>query len=89
MRIVGYRLLKRFGPVVTMLVAFAVGMAVPAEAAKKSKRSFFNSVEVRSANLKPFKKWRAALKRDAVEQKGKKKGKACASNRLKTRNYGD
>lgn len=31
--------------------------------------SFFNTVEVRSKNLKPFKKWRAALSRYAKESK--------------------
>jgi len=64
--------MKRIGLLEIMAVmAFAVSMAVPAEAAKKSKRSFFNSVEVRSSNLKPFKKWRAALKRYSREKKGK------------------
>lgn len=85
-------LFKRFG-LLAMLpaVALALAFAAPAEAAKKAKPSFFNSVEVRSSNLKPFKKWRSALKRYSLEKKGKKKKKktSCSSKRLNICNYGD
>ncbi len=79
----------RFGSAAAMLsLAFVLDTPTPAEAAKKAKPSFFNSVEVRSSNLKPFKKWRAALKRYSLEKKSKKK-KACPSKRLNICNYGD
>ncbi|MDA1091219.1 MAG: transglutaminase-like cysteine peptidase [Proteobacteria bacterium] len=64
-------------------------MALPAEAAEKPKQSFFNSVEVRSSDLKPFKKWRAALIRYSLEQKENKKGRACSSERLDICDYND
>ena len=57
-------------------------------AATKAKRSFFHSVEVRSKNLKPFKKWRAALGRYSKELKSRKKT-SCHSKRLNICNYGD
>ena len=42
----------------------------PAAAAKgKAQPSFFNSKETRSKNLKPFKKWTAAIKRFSKEDK--------------------
>ena len=67
---------KRFGLVagLALTAAFVVMLAVPAEAAKKkASKSFFNSVEVRSSNLKPFKKWRGALKRYSKQKKKNKK----------------
>jgi predicted transglutaminase-like cysteine proteinase len=80
----------RFGSAAAMLsLAFVLAAPTPAEAAKKAKPSFFNSVEVRSSNLKPFKKWRAALKRYSLEKKSKKKKKACTSKRLNICNYGE
>ncbi|MCH8238044.1 MAG: transglutaminase-like cysteine peptidase, partial [Proteobacteria bacterium] len=48
---------------------------------KKAYPSFFNSVEVRSSNLKPFKKWRAVLKRYS-RQKNSKKRVSCDPKRL-------
>ncbi len=79
----------RFGSAAAILsLAFVLAVTVPAEAAKKAKPSFFNSVEVRSSNLKPFKKWRSALKRYSLEKKSKKKV-SCTSRRLNICNYGD
>ncbi len=49
----------RFGQAAILATGLAVVAAIPAEAAKKSYPSYFNSVEIRSSNLKPFKKWRA------------------------------
>ena len=46
-----------------MALAVLFFSSVPVEAAKRVHPSFFNSVEVRSSNLKPFKKWRAAVKK--------------------------
>jgi predicted transglutaminase-like cysteine proteinase len=56
--------------------------------AAKAKRSFFSSTEVRSKNLKPFKKWRSALQRYSKELKNRKR-KSCQSKRLNICNYGD
>lgn len=84
---------RRFGPgtllAAVLAAVLAVFTAIPAEAAKKSHPSYFNSVEVRSSNLKPFKKWRTALKRYTLEQKKKGKKKSCDSKRLNICSYGD
>ncbi|MBC8337421.1 MAG: transglutaminase-like cysteine peptidase [Rhodospirillales bacterium] len=79
----------RFVPVLVVLTA-AFGVLIPtiADAKGKAQRSFFNSVEVRSSNLKPFKKWRAALKRYSIEKGKKQKKKSCSSKRLDICNYG-
>lgn len=83
----------RFGPgalqVAALTAALAVVWAIPAEAAKKAHPSYFNSVEIRSSNLKPFKKWRAALKRYSLEQKKPGKKVSCDSKRLNICDYGD
>jgi hypothetical protein len=50
----------RFGQAAILAAALAVVAAIPAEAAKKAHPSYFSSVEIRSSNLKPFKKWRCA-----------------------------
>ena len=42
-----------------------------AEASEGPRPSFFNSVEIRSADLKPFRKWRSALERYSEEQASK------------------
>ena len=42
-----------------------------AEASEGPRPSFFNSVEIRSADLKPFRKWRSALERYSKEQASK------------------
>lgn len=78
---------RRFAGAV-VLSAFAFALAPVAPVAAKAKPSFFNSVEVRSHNLKPFKKWGSALKRYAVEKKSGKMPK-CTSKRLKICNYRD
>jgi len=45
----------------------------PATGASEGPRpSFFNSVEIRSANLQPFRKWRSALAKYSEEQVSKK-----------------
>lgn len=52
--------------------------------------SFFKTMEVRSSNLKPFKKWRAALRRHFQEvKKNGKKNIRCTSKRLNICDYGD
>ena len=73
---------------VVLAVSFAVLMPTPADAKRKAKSSFFNSVEVRSSRLKPFKKWRSALKRYSLEKSKKQKKKSCSSKRLNICNYG-
>ena len=64
----------------TFLAAFVLGLGLlstssfQARAAGDSpKPSFFNSVEVRSKNLSPFKKWLSALARYSKESKAPKK----------------
>lgn len=75
------------------VLALAAALLVPtigshdAEAAK-TYRSFFNSVETPSRNLKPFKKWLSALARYSKEVKGKKK-LTCNSKRLNICDFGD
>jgi len=63
----------------TLALAMVFLSPFPAKAAKKAVPSFFNSVEVRSSNLKPFKKWRSALKRYSLQSKTEKKEKRKAS----------
>ena len=90
MRMTSCRPFIRFVTAASVPAAFfAVVLAAPAEAAKKAHPSFFNSVEVRSSNLKPFKKWRGALKRYSLEKKRKSKKASCSSKRLNICNYGD
>ncbi len=79
----------RFGTVgcfVAALIVCTVG--VPTHAAQKYLPSFFNSVETRSKNLSPFKKWNSALARYTEEFKGTQKLK-CTSDRLNICDYGD
>lgn len=75
--------------VIGLVVGAFILSAIPMDAsAAKAKPSFFRSVEVRSKNLKPFKKWRAALVRYSKELKNRKK-QGCQSKRLNICNYGD
>lgn len=80
----------RFGIVITVVLTALVLPWVTSNTAHaaKSYRSFFASVETRSKNLKPFKKWRSALSRYSKEVKGKKKFK-CTSKRLNICDFGD
>jgi predicted transglutaminase-like cysteine proteinase len=55
------------------------------DAKKKASPSFFNSKEVKSSNLKPFKKWTGAIKRYAKEKK-KVKG-SCKSKKFNKCHY--
>jgi len=58
-------------------------------AAAKPVPSFFNTVEVRSQNLKPFKKWRAALSRYAKEAKSTAKLTCAPGSKLDICSYDD
>ncbi len=77
--------------IIAAVAAVAVA-AVPGDslAAKKSKRkakpSFFNSTEVRSKNMKPFKKWNGALKK-FLEQKAKEEKGGCEANKFTICHY--
>lgn len=51
--------------------------------------SFFNTVEVRSKNLKPFKKWRAALSRYAKESKANVQLECAPGSKLDICSYDD
>jgi len=78
----------RLVSIVAILLATLGGLlTVDATAAVKPQRSFFGSVEVRSSNLAPFKKWRAALARYSNELKHINRN-TCQSPRLKICNYG-
>ena len=58
----------------------------PAAAAKaKAAPSFFNSKETKSKNLKPFKKWTAAIKR--FDKEDKIKDGKCDAKKMNKCNY--
>ena len=58
----------------------AVVVAAAALAADPPSPSFLNSIEVRSSNLEPFKKWNSALERYAKESQATRKGKCLSKN---------
>jgi predicted transglutaminase-like cysteine proteinase len=60
--------------VVATAVALLLGTVLDVDAAKKAVPSFFNSKEIQSKNLKPFKKWTDALKRYSREKASLKSG---------------
>jgi len=66
-------------------LSFCLFLAGPAETAKATP-SFFNSVETRSSNLKPFKKWNKALKRYSRESAKNIKG-SCKSTEFNKCHY--
>jgi predicted transglutaminase-like cysteine proteinase len=70
-----------------VLGALIAGLpAASLAAGKKAVPSFFNSKEIRSSNLKPFKKWTGALKRFGTEELVRKKG-SCKATRLNKCHY--
>ncbi|MBL6929786.1 MAG: transglutaminase-like cysteine peptidase [Rhodospirillales bacterium] len=71
------------------LVTSALVVTTPTHAAKaKPTASFFNSKEVRSKNMKPFKKWTAAVKRYSSEKGTAKKTKgSCKSKKFNKCHY--
>jgi predicted transglutaminase-like cysteine proteinase len=76
--------------VVGAMVVLIGGDAWAKKKKARAKPSFFKTVEVRSSNLKPFKKWRSALGRYYREtKKNKQKKLTCSSKRLNICNYGD
>jgi len=80
---------KRFAVfVLTVLLACFFAAPADVEAAAKYRKSFFNSLEKRSKNMKPFKKWRAALARYSKELK-RRKDQNCTSTRLNICDYND
>lgn len=74
------------GSILAVLIAFGAGFST--QAAQKYIPSFFQSVETRSKNLTPFKKWNSALARYSEEFRGNQKLK-CNSDRLNICDYGD
>jgi predicted transglutaminase-like cysteine proteinase len=60
-----------------LAAGLVVGALNDAEAKAKASASFFKSTEVRSKNMKPFKKWTTAVKRYSSE---KKKAKTTAGD---------
>lgn len=76
------------------LAAAALALAViPADSALAAKKavkatpSFFSSKEVRSSKMKPFKKWRAAIRRYSKESKAAKKKGDCTETVLNKCHY--
>jgi predicted transglutaminase-like cysteine proteinase len=65
-----------------------MALALPVLAADPPVPSYFKSVEMRSSNLKPFKKWNSALARYSKESAVRKKGK-CLSKNLDICDYDD
>ncbi len=77
--------MKRYGLSIFMAcLAFAVLSGSPALAGAEP--SFFNSKETRSTNLKPFKKWTAALTRYSKEAAEQGKGD-CQATKLNKCHY--
>ena len=69
-----------------LVFVFSLAPMDPATAAKKALPSFFNSKEIRSENLKPFKKWNSALGRYSKQEAAKKKG-PCGSKKFNKCHY--
>lgn len=79
----------RFGITFAVLAGLLLSVGFQTvEAAPKFTRSFFSSVETRSSNLKPFKKWLSALARYSAEVKGNQKIQ-CSSKLLNICDFGD
>lgn len=67
-------------------IAVLLGAVSHVDAAKNDVSSFFNSKEIRSDNLKPFKKWMGALTRFSKE-KAAMKGENCSFSEFNTCHY--
>jgi predicted transglutaminase-like cysteine proteinase len=83
-------LLGKFGwrtwaTTIALGVAINVSSALPAAAAKKASPSFFNSMETKSTNFRPFKKWTKAVKR-YVKEKSRMEG-SCDDPKLNKCSY--
>jgi len=78
----------RFAPTAILVFGILSLTASSSWAAGKTVDSFFNTTESSSKNLKPFKKWTAALGRYSKEVKNRKKV-TCKSARLNICDYGD
>jgi len=76
------------GAASALAAVMPTGVFAAAATAQKPSPSFFNSVEVRSSDLTPFTKWRAALKRYSEEANTAPKSK-CAGAGLEVCNYDD
>ncbi len=79
------------GVFVSVVSAFLLVLALSvqfAAAGESPQPSFFNSTEVRSKNMEPFKKWRSALARYAVESKKNPKP-PCPGQQMQICTYDD
>ncbi len=63
----GSGIARRFGTLALLLALIAGVLVDHQAAAADGRQSFFHSVELRSANIKPFAKWRSAIERTARE----------------------
>ena len=77
----GSGIARRFGVLALCfaLVTGLLGGRPAAAAAAGGRQSFFHSVEVRSANIAPFTKWRSAIARTAREV-AREQGRDCSSD---------
>ena len=88
--VINRRQILRSGVASILALSFAGVPSGDVLAAKdKPAPSFFNTVEVRSNNMKPFKKWRAALARYAKESKSTAKLECAPGSRLDICSYDD
>ena len=84
------RLRWRLGLGLAAALALAVIPADAALAAKKAAKatpSFFSSKEVRSSKMRPFKKWKSAVRRYSKESKAQKKKGDCKETVLNKCHY--
>ncbi len=63
----GSKIAQRFRTLALLLALIACILGGHQAVAADARQSFFHSVELRSANIKPFTKWRAALDRTSRE----------------------
>jgi predicted transglutaminase-like cysteine proteinase len=63
----GSGIARRFGTLAPLLALVAGVLVGHPAAAADGRQSFFHSVELRSANIAPFAKWRSAIERTARE----------------------
>ncbi len=81
-----FRCRPRLAVVAAGVVLCLLAATFPSQAAKEAVPSFFNSKEVKSDNLKPFKKWNAALARYSKESADKLTGD-CKATKLNKCHY--
>lgn len=72
---------------IVVLGLLCPGFRLPASAQAAAGDSFFRSVETRSSNLGPFKKWTGAMERFSEEKAKEEKRTDCESQKFNTCHY--